>query len=85
MKRPFFALCFYCVFFGTIIHYVAKIAEFSEQETRLLYLFTGILIFSSIVVPIIEEKIQSHNENAKRLIEEEHAQLKKKLDKKDEV
>lgn len=85
MKRPILALCFYCALFGIVIHYFAQMAELSKQETNMTYLFTGILILSSVVVPILEEKIQTHNENAKRLIEEEHAQLQKKLDEEDEV
>lgn len=83
MRRPIWGMVFYSALFGSIVHVFSKYMEFSRQETNILYLFTGILIFTSIFVPFLEEKIEAHNKRAKDLIEKEHAELKAKLDKED--
>ena len=83
MNKAIAASFVYALVFGTITHFFAAWVGFDQQETNLIYLFLSVVIFGTIIAPAIEESIEAHNQRAEALVQKEHAELEKNLNKED--
>ena len=79
MIKALFISALYSLAFSGIVYLILPIAGLDSQETNLLYLFVGVIVFAGLIAPALEECIESHNQKAEALIKAEHEELEKKL------